>query len=358
MVNMKPDKLRMLLINLKNEGLALISDAGSEEELESIRVNFLGRKGKINKLVSQLKKIDPDSRRQVGELLNDAKQTLEEVLEDKKTRLSLETGDDWIDVTTPTDADKKLGHKHPISQAISEIHQIFTGLGFNRVRYPEVEWDWYAFEALNMPRGHPARDEWETFFVDAKSHRKLGQIVLTPHTSNGQVREMERLKKPPIRMLNIAKCYRRQQDLTHTPMFHQFEGLVIDKGISIANLKGTIDYFAQNFYGEGVESRLRPFNFEFTEPSFEVDFSCTICEGKGLLSNGENCRFCKSGWHEVAGAGMVHPNVLEAGGLDPDKYTGFAFGMGVERAYTLKPGLKIDDIRLIYQNDLRFLEQF
>jgi phenylalanyl-tRNA synthetase alpha chain len=202
-----------------------------------------------------------------------------------------------------------------------------------------------------MPKNHPARDEWETFFIDVPEHEHFGKMVLTPHTSNGQVREMERVGKPPIRMLNIAKCYRRQQDVTHTAMFHQFEGLVIDKGITIQHLKGTLDYFARKFYGPSATSRIRPFMFKFTEPSFEVDFSCTHCQGAG-------CRFCKSGWHEVGGAGMVHPNVLKAGGIDPDSYTGFAFGWGVERVFTLKPGLELDDIRPLYGNDLTLLSNF
>ncbi|MCD8484254.1 hypothetical protein LRY60_01405 [Candidatus Woesebacteria bacterium] len=226
------------------------------------------------------------------------------------------------------------------------------------MRYPEVEWDHYAFEALNMPSNHPARDEWETFFMNAPEHSQLGKMVLTPHTSNGQVREMERLNsEPPIRMINIGRTYRRQQDVTHTQMFHQFEGLVVDKNITIQHLKGTIDHFAKEFYGPDSKSRIRPFHFKFTEPSFEIDFSCTICKGTGQL-NGETCRFCKSGWHEVGGAGMVHPNVLRAGGIDPEKYTGFAFGWGVERTYALRPGLHLDDIRLLFTADPRFLEQF
>jgi phenylalanyl-tRNA synthetase alpha chain len=210
-----------------------------------------------------------------------------------------------------------------------------------------------------MPANHPARDEWETFFIDLPEDRLLGKIVLSTHTSNGQVREMERLNSsPPIRMINIARCYRRQADVTHVPMFHQFEGLVVDKGINIQHLKGTIDHFAKEFYGPTAKSRIRPYHFQFTEPSFEVDFSCTICDGTGTLKNGDKCKFCKSGWHEVGGAGMVHPNVLKAGGIDPDVYTGFAFGWGIERTYTLRPGLHIDDIRSFYNGDLKFLEQF
>jgi len=188
-------------------------------------------------------------------------------------------------------------------------------------------------------------------------------MVLTTHTSNGQVREMERVKgQPPIRMINISRCYRRQSDNTHTQMFHQFEGLVVDKNINIQHLKGTIDYFAKEFFGPKTKSRIRPFHFKFTEPSFEVDFSCQICGGSGYIKNEDNkktnCRFCKSGWHEVGGAGMVHPNVLKAGGIDSEKYRGFAFGWGVERSYTLKQGLNIDDIRLFYSANKEFLEQF
>jgi phenylalanyl-tRNA synthetase alpha chain len=202
-----------------------------------------------------------------------------------------------------------------------------------------------------MPTSHPARDDWETFFVDAPVNPKLGKMVLTPHTSNGQVREMERLGKPPIRMINIAKCYRRQSDISHTVMFHQFEGLVVDTDINITHLKGTIDYFVKQFFGPNRKSRLRPYHFQFTEPSFEVDVTCDICLGKG-------CKLCKEGWLELGGAGMVHPNVLKAGKIDPQKYTGFAFGWGVERTFMMKSGLKIPDLRLLYSNDIRFLNQF
>jgi phenylalanyl-tRNA synthetase alpha chain len=290
-------------------------------------------------------------------LLNEFKAVLEAGLANQPAA----TKAAWVDLTMPG-TPPKVGHVHPISQAMNEITGIFERVGFTRVRYPEVDWDYYVFESLNMPPDHPARDEWETFFVDAPIHKKLGKVVLTTHTSNGQVREMERLNsKPPIRMINIARCYRRQQDATHTQMFHQFEGLVVDKGITIQNLKGTLDYFAEQFYGPGTKSRIRPFHFQFTEPSFEVDFSCHICKGTGLVESPEGkqkCKLCKSGWHEVGGAGMVHPNVLQYGGIDPNVYTGFAFGWGIERTYTLREGLNIDDIRLFYSGDLPFLEQF
>jgi len=341
--------MREKIMNIKNEALAQIMGAAGKEELERIRQDYLGRRGKVNQILKNMASLNEEEKREMGRLVNEAKVAMVQALE-REGKQAGAKGEGWLDVTWPG---KKptMGRLHPISQAIEEIARIFERLGFYRVRYPEVDWDWYVFESLNMPPGHPARDEWETFFIEAPKNARLGEMVLSTHTSNGQVREMERARKPPIRMLNIAKCYRRQQDVTHTAMFHQFEGLVIDKGINIQHLKGTLDYFARKFYGAGAKSRIRPFMFKFTEPSFEVDFSCTNCGGRG-------CRFCKSGWHEVGGAGMVHPNVLRAGGVDPERYTGFAFGWGVERVYTLKPGLKLDDIRLLYGNNLEFLGQF
>lgn len=293
-------------------------------------------------------KLAPSDRKAGGQLLNELKKEIE-TKQSNNPAIQL-SNENWLDVTMPG-IKPPFGHLHPISQAIAEITHIFETIGFTRVRYPEVDWDKYAFENLNMPLSHPAADEWETFFIDTPPNKTMGKMLLTPHTSNGQTREMERVKTPPIRMLNIAKCYRRQQDVTHTAMFHQFEGLVIDKDINIQHLKGVLDYFAKEFYGPKANSRIRPFHFQFTEPSFEVDFSCVHCEGKG-------CRFCKSGWHEVGGAGMVHPNVLKAGGIDPKNYSGFAFGWGIERVYTLKPGLQLDDIRPLYSNNLDFLSNF
>ncbi len=329
----------------------------TEKDPEKLNVKYLGKSSIYRQLSKHISELDPEDKKIAGKLLNEFKQKVLQAIENLKKNKKV-----WIDVTHPG-IKPKLGHVHPISQAIEEITHIFEKIGFTRVRHPAVDWDWYAFESLNMPKDHPARDEWETFFVDAPSHPKKGKMVLTPHTSNGQVREMERkFSKPPIRMINIARCARRQQDATHTQMFHQFEGLVIDKGINIQHLKGTIDYFAREFYGPHAKSRIRPFHFMFTEPSFEVDFSCHICKGTGVIENenGEKtrCRFCKSGWHEVGGAGMVHPNVLKAGGIDPDEYTGFAFGWGIERTYSLREGLNIDDIRLLYSSDLEFLSQF
>lgn len=335
-------------INLIKEQL----NSETTSNLSSVHSKYLGKKGLFNEAAKLMGGIENASKKVAGVLLNELKEHLTQ-------KLAIVSGEQTIkiDLTTPG-IRPKTGHMHPVSQAMEEITQIFERIGFTRSRYPEVDWDWYVFESLNMPKSHPARDEWETFFVDAPESVEKGKVVLTTHTSNGQVREMERLKStPPIRMINIARCYRRQQDATHTQMFHQFEGLVVDKGITIQHLKGTLDYFAQEFYGPGTKSRIRPFHFQFTEPSFEVDFSCHICAGTGKVAD-QKCKFCKSGWHEVGGAGMVHPNVLKAGGIDPEEYTGFAFGWGVERTYTLKEGLNIDDIRLLYSGELKFLEQF
>ncbi len=330
-----------------------------------LQTKYLGKKGQFNVFAQSIRLLPVEDRKTAGQVLNDLKTSLEAQIS-KRVVQAEDVTQKWTDLTAPG-KQPKLGHMHPVSQAMEEVTRIFERVGFTRVRYPEVDWDYYVFESLNMPPNHPARDEWETFFIDAPIDQKFGKVVLTTHTSNGQVREMERLNsQPPIRMINIARCYRRQQDATHTQMFHQFEGLVVDKGITIQHLKGTLDYFAQEFYGPGTKSRIRPFHFQFTEPSFEVDFSCHICDGTGMVEgkdeNGKSakikCKFCKSGWHEVGGAGMVHPNVLKAGGIDPEKYTGFAFGWGVERTYTLKPGLNIDDIRLLYSGEMKFLEQF
>lgn len=338
------------LHNLKNQALAQIMSTNSEEELESIRVAYLGRKGSLNHAIENLKTLPSNEKAVLGRLINDVKRAIEDALTSQYQSLKVSKKQEWFDPTVPG-IEPKRGHLHLVTQAIDEIAGIFEKIGFVRVRYPEVEWDWFAFEALNMPKEHPARDEWETFFVDSPENPKHGKMVLTPHTSSGQPREMQRVGTPPIRMVNIAKCYRRQSDVTHVPMFHQFEGLVIDEGINITHLKGTIDHFAKQFYGPKVKSRIRPFHFMFTEPSFEVDFSCVHCDGRG-------CKFCKSGWHEVGGAGMVHPNVLKAGGIDPKKYSGFAFGWGVERAQLLKPGIELDDLRTLYSTDLRYLTQF
>lgn len=336
--------------NLKNQVISNIIEAKSEQDLEKIRLNYLGRKGEITQLIKKLPNLPEDKRKEFGSLLNDVKKAIEESIKHQSLIIkhqSLIIKEERLDVTAPG-IKPVQGHLHLLTYAIEEITQIFERIGFTRVSYPEVEWDWYAFEGLNMPKNHPARDEWETFFVKDLFNSKYGEAVLTPHTSSGQLREMGETK-PPIRMLNIAKCYRRQADISHLPMFYQFETLVVDKNINITHLKGTLDYFAKNYFGKESKTRIRPFHFRFTEPSFEVDVSCSVCKGKG-------CRVCKEGWLEIGGAGMVHPQVLKNGGIDPRKYTGFASGFGLERILMIRH--KIDDIRLFFASDLRFLNQF
>ncbi|MFH1971117.1 MAG: phenylalanine--tRNA ligase subunit alpha [Patescibacteria group bacterium] len=341
--------MREEIISLKNEAIAQVMEVNSIGELENLRIIYLGRNGKLTSLIKKLTEVPSEKRKEVGILINETKKSLNEIISSQKNILS-NSSREWFDPTVPS-VKPKVGNLHLSTKAIREISSIFEKIGFVRVRYPEVESDYFAFEALNMPVTHPARDEWETFFVDSELNSKFSQTVLTPHTSSGQVREMLRVKTPPIRMINISKCYRRQSDVSHVPMFHQFDGLVIDKNISISNLIGTLDYFARNFFGTTRKTRLRPYDFRFTEPSFEVDISCGICNGKG-------CKLCKEGWLELGGAGMVHPNVLKAGNIDSKKYSGFAFGWGVERTYMMKSGINIPDIRLLYSSDLNILKQF
>jgi phenylalanyl-tRNA synthetase alpha chain len=314
----------------------------------------------MNSIMQGVAGLPGSERPLIGKLANETKRAVEAAVLERRTELeSLAQGaiaeTEWLDLTVPGNRPPP-GHLHLVTDAITEITETFAQLGFTRVRHPEVEWEWYAFEALNMPPDHPARDEWETFFMDAPADPKFGRMVLTPHTSSGQAREMQK-GQLPIRMINISKCYRRQIDVTHVPMFHQFEGLMIDKNVTVTNLKGVLDHFAKSFFGAGRVTRLRPYHFRFTEPSFEIDISCGLCGGTGI-QGGQKCRLCKEGWLELGGAGMVHPNVLKAGGLDPEVWSGFAFGWGVERTMMMKDGIKLDDIRHLYRNDARFLEQF
>lgn len=321
-------------------------------ELEEIQRNYLGKKGKLAEIFQSFAALPTDEKKSLGAELNVLKKEMDEKLARVRQKLGNSIENDGLDDFLKTLPGKKpvIGHLHIITQAIREITEIFKPLGFSRVRYPEAEWEYFAFEALNIPATHPARDEWETFFVDTPEDKKYGRMLLTPHTSSGQVREMLR-GELPIRMLNISRCDRRQIDINHIPTFFQFEGLVVDKGIGIAHLKGVLDYFVKNFFGPERKFRLRPYNFKFTEPSFEIDIDCNLCQGQG-------CRFCKEGWVELGGAGLVHPNVLRAGKIDSKVYSGLAFGWGVERTYMMKSGTKIDDIRYLFENDLRFLEQF
>ncbi|MBU1126402.1 MAG: phenylalanine--tRNA ligase subunit alpha [Patescibacteria group bacterium] len=353
------------LEQLRDDFLGALESAGDSLGLEELRVEYLGRKGKLANVMKKLPDLAEDMRKEAGQFGNEIKKVLETAfLEaqhtvnqfEERTRRDAE----WIDITMPGIA-PLMGSLHLVTQAIDEISTILHQLGFVRSRTPEVDWDWYAFESLNMPKDHAARDEWETFFIqDPKADKvlegKKGKVVLTPHTSNSQVRELEK-GQLPIRMFNINKCYRRQSDVSHVPMFHQFEGLLIDKNVTITELKGVFDFFVKNFFGAERKVRLRPHHFRFTEPSFELDISCDICGGSGKLESGA-CRLCKEGWLELGGAGMVHPNVIKAGGLDPEVYSGFAFGWGVERTLMMRSGMNIADMRIIYRNDLRFLKQF
>ncbi len=350
------DQLKALQLEITKS----VRAAKNLQELEAAQIKYLGRKGQLTDILKGLSEVDETARPKIGALANRIKSESEREIGMKRKELE-EMGLSAIadvereDVTEPGIRPPE-GHLHVVTHAINEITSIFEKIGFTRVRYPEVEWDWYAFEALNMPSDHPARDEWETFFMEVPASKK-GKMVLTPHTSNGQIRELEK-GKLPIRMINIAKTYRRQIDATHLPMFHQVEGLYVDRNVGITHLRGILDYFAKEFFGHDRTVRLRPFHFRFTEPSFEVDVSCGVCGGTGINAEKNKCRVCKRGWVEIGGAGMVHPNVLKVTGVDPKKYSGFAFGWGVERTYMMKQGLKLDDIRTFYQNDLRFLKQF
>lgn len=329
-----------------------INSVKSLEKLNEIEIKYLGRNGKINKLLSEIKSISNEEKKEYGQKVNSLKQEIKKLIEIKKLELLNKKSAVFFDKTLPGKTYPK-GSLHIMTYAVEEITRIFEKIGFIRASYPEVEWEYFSFESLNMPKSHPARDDFETFFIDYPADPKFGKMVLTPHTSSGQNREMKRLGKPPIRMINIAKTYRPNWDVTHTPMFHQFEGLCVDENISIAHLKGTIDYFAKEFFGKNREIRLRPFHFQFTEPSFEIDVTCGVCNGKG-----DGCKVCKSGWLELGGAGMVHPNVLREGGINPEIYSGWAFGFGPERCVMMREGLKIEDLRVLYSGDIRFLEQF
>jgi phenylalanyl-tRNA synthetase alpha chain len=346
-----------LLLEAQGEALEAIKTGG--KTADEFRLQFLGAKSELTRLTKQIGLVPKEERQKIGPVVTEVKRSIETALSTVEEK-SEQKPSTYVDVTAPGVRPPE-GHLHIVTQAIMEVTRIFERIGFTRVRHPEVDWDWYPFESLNMPKNHPARDEWETFFINYPgkpgTNPKKQKIVLTPHTSNGQVREMEK-GNLPIRMINIAKCYRRQIDVSHTPMFHQFEGLYIDKDVSIGHLKGVFDYFVKQFFGPDRETRLRPFHFQFTEPSFEVDINCGICHGTGMLSDKTPCKLCKAGWLELGGSGMVHPVVLRNGGIDPDIYSGFAFGWGIERTYMMKSGTKLDDIRLLYSNDVRFLEQF
>jgi len=345
-----------------------IGAAADEKGLEELRVRFLGKKGELSQVLRGMGQLAADLRPKVGEVANRVRDEVEKLLDQGRGKLEelalqAELAGRPIDVTAPARALLPRGHRHPITRATEEITAIFARLGYEVASGPEIELDAYNFEALNIPADHPARDMQDTFYVQESTLRdgvKPGSVLLRTHTSPVQIRAMLRLGKPPVRIICPGRVYRSDYDQTHSPMFHQVEGLCVAEGITFADLKGTLAAFARAYFGPGTRTRFRPSYFPFVEPGAEVDVSCSICGGKGRLPDGngtKRCGTCKeTGWLEVLGAGMVHPKVLENGGIDPKKNTGFAFGMGVERLAMLRYG--IDDLRLYFENDLRFLEQF
>ena len=318
------------------------------EQLNDLRVAYLGKKGALTQVLRGMGQLTEEERPIIGQLANEVRDEINQILDEqgaklKKLELDKQLLEETIDVTLPGKSFPG-GSKHPITLVLEQAKEIFIGLGFEIAEGPDIESDYYNFEALNLPKDHPARDMQDSFYITS-------EVLLRTHTSPVQVRTMEKMApKTPVKIICPGKVYRRDDDATHSPMFHQIEGLVIDKGIKMSDLKGVLLAFAQQMFGPKQKVRLRPSFFPFTEPSAEVDISCIMCEGTG-------CRVCsQTGWLEILGSGMVHPNVLKYGGYDPEQVTGFAFGMGVERIAMLKYG--INDLRLMYENDLRFLKQF
>ena len=326
---------------------ALEQIQAEDAEIEQIKIKYLGKKGELTAVLRGMGALSAEERPIVGQLANEVRAAIEEAIAQKAKEaqakaLEKKLKAEKLDVTMPG-TPTRVGHVHPLTQVQRELEDIFIGMGFSIVEGPEVELDYYNFQALNIPENHPARDTQDTFYIGEN-------VLLRSQTSPVQVRTMEH-QKPPIRIISPGRVYRSDAlDATHSPLFHQLEGLVVDKGITMGDLKGTLEIFAKKLFGESTRIRFRPHHFPFTEPSAEVDVSCFVCGGKG-------CRLCKGeGWIEILGAGMVHPFVLSNCGIDPEEYSGFAFGLGIERITMTKYG--IDDIRLFYENDERFLEQF
>ena len=340
-------EMKERLQKIREEAIAKIQTSENLDKLNEIKVAVLGKKGELTEVLKGMKDVAAEDRPKVGQLVNDTRMAIEEKLEEMKKLLSdaareQKLKSEVIDVTLPANKNS-VGHRHPNTIALEELQRIFVGMGYEVVEGPEVEYDYYNFEALNIPANHPAKDEQDTFYINDK-------IVLRTQTSPVQVREME-TGKLPIRMIAPGRVFRADEvDATHSPSFHQVEGLVIDKNVTFADLKGTLAQFAKELFGEETKVKFRPHHFPFTEPSAEMDVSCFKCGGKG-------CRMCKgSGWIEILGCGMVHPNVFKMSNIDPEEYHGFAFGIGLERIALLK--YEIDDMRLLYENDTRFLKQF
>jgi phenylalanyl-tRNA synthetase alpha chain len=332
---------------IADEAMAKMEEVQDIKSLEEIRVLFLGKKGKLTGILKGMGTLSAQERPIIGQMANDVRNRLEDAIQKTRSRLAKKEREErmareTIDVTMPGTVIPR-GKKHPLTLVLDEIKEVFIGMGYEIAEGPEVELDYYNFEALNIPKNHPARDEQDTFYINDK-------VVLRTQTSSVQVRVMEK-KKPPIKIICPGRVYRSDAvDATHSPVFSQVEGLVVDKGITMGDLIGTLQVFAKSLFGENTNIRLRPHHFPFTEPSAEVDVSCWACGGKG-------CRICRNeGWIEILGSGMVHPKVLQNCGIDPKVYSGFAFGLGVER--TAMGRFNIDDLRLLYENDIRFLKQF
>ncbi|MGM9680990.1 MAG: phenylalanine--tRNA ligase subunit alpha [Eubacteriales bacterium] len=335
------------LLKIKADAEAKLSAIQNDEDLEAFRIEFLGKKGALTALLRGMGKLSAEERPAIGQLANEIRATIEEEIAARKkavaaAKLSAKLALETIDVTVPPKK-VEIGKRHPLDQVEGELCDIFRSMGFEIAEGPEVEYDTYNFQKLNIPENHPARDTQDTFYITDK-------VLLRSQTSPVQIRVMEK-QRPPIRIISPGRVYRADEvDATHSPVFHQLEGLVVDKGITMSDLKGCLETFAKQMFGESTRLRFRPHHFPFTEPSAEVDVSCFVCGGKG-------CRVCKNeGWIEILGAGMVHPNVLRGCDIDPEVYSGFAFGLGIERITMIR--YSIDDMRNLYENDLRFLGQF
>jgi len=337
--------MKEMLLKIREEALCAL--AAENADLEALRIRYLGKKGELTAVLRGMGQLSAEERPVVGQLANEVREAIEAELsarlqEKKAAELDARLAAERLDVTVPGDA-PEVGHIHPLVRIQREMEDIFIGMGYDIVEGPEVEYDYYNFQALNIPPDHPARDTQDTFYITEN-------ILLRSQTSPVQVRTMEK-RRPPIRIISPGRVYRSDAvDASHSPLFHQMEGLVVDRGVTMGDLKGTLEMFAKKMFGEETKVRFRPHHFPFTEPSAEVDVSCFACGGKG-------CRLCKGeGWIEILGAGMVHPNVLRGCDIDTEEYSGFAFGLGIERVAMLK--YHIDDMRLLYENDIRFLSQF
>lgn len=339
--------MKNALEQIKLAAIEALENCDNLKALDELKVKYLGKKGELTAILKQMGKLSPEERPVIGQLANEVRSTIEDEVSTRMTALKeaemeKQLAAEKIDVTMPGQK-FQVGKKHPLTLVMDEIKEIFLGMGFDVVSGPEVELDYYNFEALNIPKDHPARDTQDTFYINEN-------VVMRTQTSPVQIRTMEQ-RKPPIRIISPGRVYRSDAlDATHSPVFHQIEGLVVDKGITMSDLKGTLEMFVKSLYGEDSVVRFRPHHFPFTEPSAEMDVMCFNCHGEG-------CRVCKGeGWIEILGAGMVHPKVLQNCGIDPEEYSGFAFGLGLERVVMRR--FAIDDIRMFFDNDMRFLDQF